>query len=351
MSVLPVNKDLEVAVVGCGYVSDNHIRSWNNVGANVAAVCDKNVSAAQSKSREWEIPKYYESVSRMIKEENLDVVSICTPPQVRSAVVTPIMNKGIHVVIEKPLALSITEAEKMIKSQRKNEAKLTVVHCWLFAHVIKKTLGILERKEIGEVLGAEIDVLNTPADPMTSNPSHWCHSLKGGRFAEMLPHPLYLLQAILGDLKVRFVLGSKLGDYDWMQIDDLRILLEDSKHRIASIYASFNAPRTDVTLQIYGTHGILDVDTSRHTIIKRRYREAKVGQVIKDNSRFLGDFISSSFSIASAILTRQYQNMHTTFMKKFVNSLENNLDPPVTAKEALQVTKTFEDLCSRIAQI
>lgn len=346
-----VYKDLNVAAVGCGHVSNSHIRSWNEVGASVIAVCDKNISAARSKSREWRIPRYYESVPQMIKKEDLDVVSICTPPQIRSAVAVPIMNEGIHVVIEKPFALSVAEAEKMIKSHQENEVELTVVHCWLFAHVIKKTLGVLERKEIGDVLGAEIDVLNTPADPMTSDSSHWCHSLRGGRFAEVLPHPLYLLHAILGNLKVRFVLGSKLGDHEWMRIDDLRILLEDSKHRIASIYASFNAPRTDVTLQIYGSHGILDVDMSRHTIIKRRYREAKVGQVIKDNLRFSGDFIRSSFSIVSAILTRQYQNMHTTFMKEFVNSLENNLDPPVTAEEALQVTKTFEDLCSRIAQI
>jgi len=48
------------------------------------------------------------------------------------------------------------------------------------------------------------------------------------------------------------------------------------------------------------------------------------------------------------MLTRQYQSMHTTFIKEFVNSLANGTEPPVTAREALQVTKVWEELCSKL---
>ncbi|MGQ9722050.1 MAG: Gfo/Idh/MocA family protein [Candidatus Jordarchaeum sp.] len=345
-----MKNDLHVAVVGCGHISDTHVEAWKRVGAKIVAVCDKNISVAESKSKKWGVSKYYGNVSQMIEEENLDVVSVCTPAHIRSEVVIPFIQNGINVVIEKPLALSVAEAEKMVDIQQKHRVKLTVVHNWLFSHVMKKTLNILKKKEIGDVLGAEIEALNTPKDDMTSNPSNWCHSLIGGRFAEMLPHPLYLLQAILGEgeLKIRSILGSKLGNYDWMPIDELRVLLEDSKGRTASIYATFNTVRTETTIKVYGAKGILDVNLSSHILIKKRYREIKIGQVMKDNLKFLSDFVNSSFSIASTILTRRYQSMHTTFIKEFVHSIANNTEPPVTPKEALQVTKTWEELCSKL---
>jgi len=347
-----MRNDLRAAVVGCGDVSDYHIEAWKEAGVGIVAVCDKNIAAAESKSKKWRIPKYYTSVSQMIKKEKLDAVSICTPPQVRSEVVIPFIENGIHVVIEKPMALSTAEAKRMVDIQQKYGVKLTVTHNWLFSHVMKKTLSVLKKKEIGDILGAEIDVLSPKDDlaHMTSNPSHWCHSLIGGRFAEMLPHPLYLLQEILGgeELKVRSILGSKLGSYDWMPIDELRVLLEDSKGRTASIYATFNAVRPEITMKIYGTKAILDVNLTSHILIKRRPWEIKIGQVIKDDLKFLKDFISSVFSIALAILTRQYQSMHTTFIKEFVNSIANNTEPPVTAKEALQVTKIWEELCFKL---
>lgn len=346
-----MTSDLNVAIVGCGQISDSHIKSWREVGAKVVAVCDKDVSLAKSKAEKWGILRYYEDVSKMIKEENLDAVSICTPANVRLNVVKPIIESGVHVVIEKPFAMSVAEAEKMVELKNKYRVKLTVGHNWLFSHIMKKTLHSLERKEVGDILGVEMDLLHTKDDPMAADPSHWCHSIEAGRFGEMLPHPLYVMRAILGDVKVRHVLGSKLGSYPWMPIDELRILLEDMEGRMVSIYVSFNAARPETTLKVFGTKGVLDVNLSNNILIKKQYREIKITRVVVDNLRFLIDHINSSFSIAFAILTKRYRSMHTEFMKAFSNSLKNDTDPPVTAEEALEVVKLHADLCAEIHKL
>jgi len=342
---------LRVAVVGCGFVAESHIEAWRNVGARVVAVCDKNASLAQSKAEKWRIPRYYEDVSKMIKEEKLDVASICTPANVRLGVVKPLMENGIHVVIEKPFAMSVAEAEKMVELKNRYGVKLTVVHNWLFSHIMKKTLRSLERKEVGDLLGVEIDLLHTKDDPMAANPSHWCHSIEAGRFGEMLPHPLYMMRAILGEVKVRHISGSKLGSYPWMPIDELRVLLEDINGRMASMYVSFNATRSETTLKVFGTTGILDVNLSNNIFIKKKYREINITQVIKDNLRFLTDYINSCFSITFAILTKRYQSMHTEFMKEFVNSLISDAEPQVTGEEALEVVRIHNDLSSQIHKL
>jgi hypothetical protein len=63
------------------------------------------------------------------------------------------------------------------------------------------------------------------------------------------------------------------------------------------------------------------------------------------------DHVTSLSSIGLAILTRRYQGMHTEFIKEFVRSLKNDDEPPVTAEEALEVTKLHIELSSKIHKL
>lgn len=341
-----VNVPLCVGIIGCGAISDMHINAWRNAGTSVIALCDKNISLAKIKAKKYGIPKYYEDINKMVEKEKLDVVSICTPPNVRLSVIKPVIENGVHVVIEKPFAMSIQEAEEMVKLKNKYGIKLTVVHNWLFSHIMKRVMKSLG--EIGDLIGLEIIMLHTKDDPMAADSSHWCHSILAGRFGENLPHPLYIARAFMGDMKIKNIFGSKLGHYPWMPIDELRVLLKDREGRFASIYISFNAPRLETILKVFGTKEILDANLSNNILIKRKYREIKVTHVVVDNFKFILDIINSSFSIASAIITKKYQGMHTEFMKAFVNSLRRDINPPVTAEEALEVVRLHADLCSMI---
>jgi predicted dehydrogenase len=342
---------LRVAIVGCGWIADEHLKAWRSMGAKVVALCDKDATLAKTKAEKWGVQRYYKDVSRMVDSEKIDVASICTPPNFRLSVIEPLVEKGVHVVIEKPFAMSIPEAEKVIELKNRYHVKLTVVHSWLFSHIMRRTMRFLASGEIGELLGFEMNMLHTKDDPMAANPSHWCHSMIAGRFGENLPHPLYISRAILGDVEVKQILGSKLGSYPWMPIDELRVLLGDKKGRIASIYISFNTARPETTLKIFGTTGILEVNLSNNILIKKHYREIKPIQVTIDVLRSIMDHVTSLSSIGLAILTRRYQGMHTEFIKEFVRSLKNDDEPPVTAEEALEVTKLHIELSSKIHKL
>lgn len=342
---------MNVGIIGCGQISDSHWKAWKAAGARVVAVCDKNADLAEYKARKWGVPRHYEDISRMIEEEKLNVVSICTPANVRLQVVTPVIENGIHVVIEKPFAISIDEAEKMIALKNKYGIKLTVVHNMLFSHMMKKILSCLERKELGDILRVEIDLLHTKTDTMAADSSHWCHSIQAGRFGEMLPHPLYVIRAILGEVKIKYISGSKMETYQWMPIDELFVLLEDIKGRLASIYVSFNTIRTETTLKIIGTTGILEVNLFNNILIKKQHRGIKITQMIMDNLRFIKDCITSSLSIGLVILTRRYHGPHAEFIRDFVKSLESDTESPVTPEEALAVMRVHNILCSQIHEL
>jgi len=339
---------LRVAIVGCGFISDSHISAWRNIGADVIAVCDRDISLAKFKAKRRGVARWYGDVFEMVKNERLDAVSICTPANVRLSVIEPIVERGIHVVIEKPFAMSVDEAKKMVELKDRYRVKLTVVHNWLFSHIMKRTLKQLQGGFVGDLASIEISMLHTRDDPMAADSQHWCHRITAGRFGENLPHPLYIIRTILGDVEVRHIEGSKLGDYPWMPIDELRVLLKDRKERMATIYISFNAPRPETTLSIIGNKGYLQANLSNNILIKKRYREIKIAPVILDNLKTMTDVTFSFLCIASAILTGSYRGMHTEFMKKFAHSIINNTDPPVSAEEALKVVELHSKISSLI---
>ncbi|MEM2292297.1 MAG: Gfo/Idh/MocA family oxidoreductase [Candidatus Bathyarchaeia archaeon] len=107
-------KSLRVGIIGCGSIAESHVYAWRNSGVRVVAVCDVNSSLARSKAEKWRVPQWYDDVSRMVDSEDLEAVSVCTPPNARLGVVKPVAERGIHVVIEKPFAMSVDKAEKWL---------------------------------------------------------------------------------------------------------------------------------------------------------------------------------------------------------------------------------------------
>ena len=73
-------KSLRVGIIGCGSVAESHVYAWRNSGARVVAVCDVNSSLARFKAEKWRVPRWYDDVSRMVVSEDLDAISVCTPP-------------------------------------------------------------------------------------------------------------------------------------------------------------------------------------------------------------------------------------------------------------------------------
>ena len=204
--------EIKVAIVGCGCVANGHLRAWKKVSSTkVIAVSDVNNSLAKSTAETWHIPHNFGSLSELVKLGDTDVVDICTPPQTHALLSVEAMEAGFNVLIEKPMAMTVKDAEQIVKSQKSTGAKAGVIHNWLFEAPIRKADALLKKGYLGEILSMEVEALCTRNDSMALNKNHWCHAFPGGRFSEMLAHPIYLLMHFLGDAKVRDVQVAKLG--------------------------------------------------------------------------------------------------------------------------------------------
>jgi predicted dehydrogenase len=352
VEVISLEEKHNVAIVGCGIIAQTHLHALKKLKSlKVVAVCDTDKEKAIATSKEWKIDHYYTDFSKMLSDENISILSILTPPSSHAFLAIEAIKRGINVVVEKPLTMTTKEADSIINALRCSSAKMTVVYHFLFSKAMLESLSLIRRQEIGEVLSVDMKMVQGASkDPMASDPNHWSHKLLGGRFGEMLPHPVYVVQSILGDkLHTKKVLVSKRGNIPWMHNDELHAILENEKG-IGSLHVSLNAPRVSYTCDVYGTRKILRIDLTRQMVLQLGSMDGSNFSVFKDSLSeacrlsllTMKNALQYSFRKRSAGVSRFY-NM-------FLDNIRNNNAPLVTPEMAYNTVKIVEEICTDIAE-
>ncbi|MEG2076938.1 MAG: Gfo/Idh/MocA family oxidoreductase, partial [Victivallaceae bacterium] len=122
-------KKFRVAIIGCGGISQTHLMAYKELPeVEIVAGCDIDDAALERMHTTWNLPKsaLFKDWKAMLKKVKPDGVDICTPNGVHAAPAIDAANAGIHVIVEKPMALTVTECEEMIAAAKKNKVKLTV---------------------------------------------------------------------------------------------------------------------------------------------------------------------------------------------------------------------------------
>jgi UDP-N-acetyl-2-amino-2-deoxyglucuronate dehydrogenase len=338
-----------VVIVGCGAISQAHIRIWRRIASvEISAVCDANEKLASDTARIWKIPAYYTDASEMLSHERAAICDICAPPQVHTQLVLDALSHKYHVLVEKPIALSSKDVESIVAAQAVAGTKVGVIHNWLFDHAMQKALSIAQRGALGEVLGVNVAVLQTQHDPMLSTKEHWCHSLPGGRFGECLPHPIYIIQAFLNGLSLQSVIATKAGDYPWVPFDELHAVLK-GKSGMGAIFYSFNAPSNNIFIDVFGTRKILRIDLMGQTVlnVERRHENPIFRGV--ENVRLASSLVDSTSRSAVLLFLRRWRSGHETYIRTFVDCVMRNLEPPITLRDASENVKLVEGILNMAA--
>src|SRR5262249_46737378 len=132
--------------------------------------------------------------------ERPDVVHVCTPPDTHAEIAVRALSAGAVVLVEKPLALSLTETALITDALHGRPGALCVDHNFLFQPCMLTARGSRGPRRIGRVLAADIFYGVDPL-PGGTPPGPWVTTLPGGRFTDVLPHALYLARHFVGDVE------------------------------------------------------------------------------------------------------------------------------------------------------
>jgi predicted dehydrogenase len=313
-------------------------------------MCDTVESTARNIAEQFAIERYFTNFSEMLKM-GLDVVDITTPPSTHFGLAVEAMESGCHVLAEKPLAMSVEDVDEMFRVSRRENVKLCVVHQNLFNPAVLKARRLVEAGFVGDLLGIDVATLVRKDNYMCVNGKHWCHTLPGGIFFEVLPHPVYLLQTFLRKFEAAFVFAKRLGGFGWMKADELRVLLNSEKS-VGLLVASCNSPFHGDSIYISGSKMCLQVDLWGRSVIKYKPRTEDPVSVGKWNlslaSQSLGLLGSTFSNFLGMVVGGEKVSAHYGFLREFVRSIRSDGELPVSEGEARENVRIVCNICEKI---
>jgi predicted dehydrogenase len=189
---LPQKTGYGIGIIGAGQiVNQAHLPAYRKAGFRVLAITDLNRAAAQETAQHFEIPRVCDSVQELLSAPEIEIVDIATPARENPPLAAKALAAGKHVLVQKPMAETLIEAERMVGAAREANRKLAVNHQMRWSPCVRAASDLLRRHLFGEVVEFRIDVsirTNWGAWP-------WLRALP---YPELYYHTIHYLDTIRG---------------------------------------------------------------------------------------------------------------------------------------------------------
>ncbi len=142
---------LKIAIIGCGWAGEKHVLALKKLSdrAEVTALVDTDTAFLEEKSKEWCISECYVNYRDVLSREDIDAVSICLPHNLHAQVAVESAKAGKHILCEKPMAVTLEEADAMIDAAKANKVKLMIAESARFNAATRTIKKYLDEGYIG----------------------------------------------------------------------------------------------------------------------------------------------------------------------------------------------------------
>ena len=249
---------IKIAISGAGYIANIHAMAVKNTpGANPEALVEAFPDKAESFAKKFGITRVYSTVDELLKDGKVDALVVGVPNALHAPQTIAALKAGVHVLVEKPMAMNAAEGEKMIAAGVKSGATLMVAHCWRFDSDVCWLKTQVDKGQLGKII-------RTKGYGVHSNwgPSGWFTQKNlagGGALADMGIHALDTARFLLGDPKPTSVyarIGTYYQDFD---VDDTGVIIVNWDNGTTSyIESGWWQPHMDAPeagTQLYGIGG------------------------------------------------------------------------------------------------
>lgn len=147
---------VKVGIIGCGMISGMHLRAFKSLpDVEVVACADVDIERARQRASEFDIPHVFKDYKELLRMDEIDAVSICTPHALHAPIAIEALKAGKHVLCEKPMATNAKDAAEMIKAARKAGKLLEVAIRNRFSPIVQFAKRLVDEGMLGNVYYAE----------------------------------------------------------------------------------------------------------------------------------------------------------------------------------------------------
>ena len=296
-------RTVNVGVIGVGAMGENHVRVYHKIkDANLLAVSDVSERALKKIERKYGA-KGYTDYSELLKDPEIEAVSVCVPTTFHHAVVMEAIKNKKHVLVEKPIAFTLKEAEEMIAAAREAGVILATGHVERFNPAVQKAKELIEDGVIGDIVSAFAKRVG-PIPPRIKDV---------GVSIDLAIHDLDIMNYLF-DSNIMQIYGTMNSVLEDCQFEDhAEIMVSFDNESTGIIEVNWLTPYKRRELELTGTDGIISVD------------------YIKQSIDVYGKF-------AQDIEIRDEEPLKDE-LRSYLNAVVNEEEPEITGEDGLKALK------------
>lgn len=318
---------MKYALIGCGRIAVNHIKAAANNKLDIVAVCDPIPEAMENLLAKYGLEKddtihRYSNYKEMVTAEKPDLVGIATESGLHAEIALYCIDHGVNLIIEKPMAMSIADADEIIRRSEAKGVKVSACHQNRFNVAVQETRKALEAGRFGKLSHGSIHVRwNRNQDYYTQAPWRGTWAQDGGCLMNQCIHGIDLLRWMMGD-EVEEVYGVTSQQFHhYLEAEDVGMAVVKFKNgAIGTIEGTTNVyPKNlEETLYIFGETGTVKIGgTSTNNI--------DVWNFADEND---ADAKNKGLQEATSNV---YGNGHTSLYADVIDAIEHDRKPYVDA--------------------
>ncbi len=254
---------MKYALIGCGRISPNHISAAINNNLELVAFCDIISEKIKEKKEMFKDKtqnvKEYTDYKQMLNDENLDLVAIATESGKHAQIAIDCINAGCNVIIEKPIALSIADADLIINAAKKNNVKVCACHQNRFNKSIQKIRKSLENGDFGKLLHGTAHIRwNRNIDYYKQASWRGTWEQDGGALMNQCIHNIDLLRWMMGNDVVEVMAYTDRLLHNYIEAEDLGLAIikfANGSYGIIEGTTNVYPKNLEETLYIFGEKG------------------------------------------------------------------------------------------------
>ncbi len=217
---------MRYALIGCGRISPNHIVAAKTNGLEIVAICDIVTENMRDKVLKFDLDATNEYIDykEMLKAEAPELVAICTESGKHAEIALECIDAGCNVIIEKPIALSLNEADKIISRAKEKRVKVCVSHQNRFNKSIQKIRDAIDKGRFGKLYYGTAHI-RWSRDWEYYSRAAWRGTWEqdGGALMNQCIHNIDILRWMLGD-EIEEVIGmTDRLKHDYIEAEDFGI--------------------------------------------------------------------------------------------------------------------------------
>lgn len=327
---------MKYALIGCGRVAPNHIKAAKDNGFEIAAVCDIDFShidilfdACELSAEERSNIRRYSDYREMAEKEQPELVSIALPSLLHAEAALFVIEKGINVIIEKPIAMSIEEADRIIEAADRTGVTVSACHQNRFNKAVQEMRAALEAGRFGRLSHGAITVRwGRDKDYYAQADWRGKWASDGGTLMNQCIHGIDLLRWMCGDEIVKVYGITKRQLHGYIEAEDIgTAVVEFANGALATIEGTVNVADNDLEehLSLFGENGFVKLGgTCANTIENWYFRDAP--QETKDGFH--------------EITRNVYGNGHSSLFRDVADAIAEHRAPYVDARAGKRALET-----------